>query len=382
MINDEDVSEWIKQIELAPASAPLVVKKLGVRLKNLDETNEKLRNENIQLRESINTKSHETEVNELHRQIRGLTGLIRMCSKKQGGENAIITWSDDGKVLVTSWNQSISGITIKIPSYENMIRREIRLLSSPIEEEILFVTNKGKTGTFIVKDLVTASHGELTWHKLPSINLDQNETVAIMTPIALLPLCESFVTASYRGYVRNIPVWSMSRFLQTSNIGRGSRDELDSQAFSTMIFDESVDILLFTRQGGYIRFPASDIGANLSPAAKLSINDYLVGMVSDDQNKKQILLVDKDARGVRRPLLNIMRHNMGLKPKNLVDSQVVVGAALTEDNAQVVFLCGEGKDKLMSLGIQEIPSSEKGRTLSRLPLPEKVVHAFATMENN
>ena len=72
MINKRDPAEWLAQVEQSPDSAPYVVRILLARLQTLDEENERQRNTNLELRQKIDTKAHQVEVNELRRQIKAV----------------------------------------------------------------------------------------------------------------------------------------------------------------------------------------------------------------------------------------------------------------------------------------------------------------------
>src|SRR5688572_22268425 len=93
MINKRDPAEWLAQVEQAPDSAPYVVRILLARLQTLDEENERLRNTNLDLRQKIDTKAHQSEVSELKRELKALARVVRGEYTENLHQPIVLVWS-------------------------------------------------------------------------------------------------------------------------------------------------------------------------------------------------------------------------------------------------------------------------------------------------
>jgi DNA gyrase/topoisomerase IV subunit A len=383
MINKEDLAEWLAQITIAPESAPVIVRTLTSRLKNLSETNEELRNENIRLQESLNQRSHESEVDELQRQIRALSRMMSQ-NRKREFNTFLILWSESGKILPIKWDDSLFGERIHIPILPSANDKAIQIITVLDSEELLYITNKGQFGTINAKDLelLNVSSGGINWHTLPGLNLSGSEFVSVFLPIALLPVCEAFVSSSYKGFTQSIPKWNFTRLMQSSSMGRGAKYENDVRSIAKLAYTKTADIILLTRKGCYSRFPVSEVGVNVSQAIKLDTNDYVVGLISDDESPDQLVIISEKAKGIRRSIHALKQLSFGTKGKQLADADDILGGIPVHENSKILVLYGENKNELISFYAKDIPIEDRSRSLTNLPISGiNKIYAFAAYEN-
>jgi DNA gyrase/topoisomerase IV subunit A len=381
MINKEDPSEWLAQIELTPASAPVIVRTLLSRVKSLDEYNEELRNENIVLREKIDTKAHQKEVEELRRQLRALGRLAKDFVLDQAMNDIVIAWSDKGFVFALELEQLKVGELILIPYSNKLSTQRIRLLSVSSDDDVLYLTNTGRVGIFEVQPLLNISRENRVWQKLPDLKLGEKEFIALMLPIGMLPFSESLITLSVMGYARGIHKLMINQFLQNAQFGTGVKDVRDVQAFACLIFDKKADVLIFTSQGNYLRFASASIGPPVVQALKTDFLDDVIGIVPSDPSRSQVLVIDANGQAARRSIGDFPTRTIGVKPQPAFSAEEIVAVQAVKETDQVVILAGEEQMHLSIIAAQQVPINNKARSLAQLPGLKDRVHDFVSVQS-
>jgi DNA gyrase/topoisomerase IV subunit A len=382
MINKEDPSEWLAQIDLTPASAPIIVRTLVSRIKSLNEYNEELRNENISLREKIDTKAYQKEAQELKRQIRALGRLAKGCITHQEANNVIISWTNQGFVLVLEWDKTKAGESILVPLPDPRFSQVIRLLNVSAADEVLFLTNLGRIGTFEVQSLIKLKSENLVWHKLPGLILGDKEFISLLLPVGMLPISDSLITLSRGGYTRSINKLIINQFMQTGELGKGVKDERDVQAFACLVVDKQADVVLFTGNGHHLRFPAGSIGPGVIQALKLDSPDKVIGMISNDQFSSQVLVFDRNGKAARRSIDDFPERTIGVRSQPAFSAEEIVGVKLTNETDQVVILAGKEQLSLTMMEGKQVPLNDRARSLAQIPGLNDRVHDFVSIRSD
>lgn len=379
MINPDDPQEWLAQIQAAPESAPEIVKTLLARLSWLEETNHKLRNTNIELQQKIDTRAHQKEVDELRRQIEAFARLVRARSKHAPGE-ALIAWSSNGHALAFDLESGELGES-SLLAYAFRFPPNVRLhlLTAPLPEEILFLTNRGQGAVFQVNELVRVTQEATRWHKLPGLNLSGDEFLSAAAPLGDFPLCHSLVTCSRDGYVRSILRWSMDRFLQEAQFGKGVKQDRDVQMCAQLCFNPASNIILFTQRGNYLSFAESSLALNLMQGIRLAEGEQVVSMVVDDQSGAEILILDSEGKGVRRSLKSLQAKSVGTKPQAACVAQDVIGARVVSEFDRVVGLMKNGR--LAMFDADQAPRANRARELAPLAGITAPLQAFTVAKS-
>src|SRR5690349_10219261 len=214
VINKRDPAEWLAQIEHQPDSAPYVVRMLLARLETLDQENERLRNNNIELRDKIDTKAHQTEVNELKRQMKALSRLAIADAHRHDQRRALIVWSRRGDILTVDPSKHDPEQPILLPPTWKE-DAQWRLSACAPEDEMLVVTRSGQSTIFEVADLMRLSEGARDWHHIPGLRLTRDEFIAYMLPVGRLPLSEGIAAVSIKGSGRKLSRWALDTMLQS-----------------------------------------------------------------------------------------------------------------------------------------------------------------------
>ncbi len=351
MINSDDPVEWAEQVKLNPESGPNIVRTLTSRLKGLDETNEKLRNEIISLEEKIDTNAHQNEVSELVRQIRGLVRIIKSQESLQSREKGLLIWSDNGYFSLILPKDLIKGGAIYLTNPRGS--RKIKLLSIEIFESILVVTSSGKCNTFDVKDLPIALPNDFKWHVLPELNLSTGEDVSFISPIAKLPLCDSFITISRGGFARSLMRLSMDQLLQSGQFGKGVKDNKDSPGYGVLVSNKKSEIILFTNKGNYARFSVDNLTPSPIQALKLGFDEEIVSVLSCDIPDQKLLFIDSNAKVLQNELKNLAISGIGLKPKMIMKTDALIGVS-TNNNSPDLILLSKTENSLIINGFKTI----------------------------
>jgi DNA gyrase/topoisomerase IV subunit A len=381
MINKEDPSEWLAQIELTPASAPVIVRTLVSRIKSLDETNEELRNENIALREKIDTKAYQKELEELKRQLRTFTRLVKYNAAAQGTKQVVLSWSEKGYVFALDAARITAGEPVYLPHSHRMDDQKIRLLGVSAVEDVLFLTNMGRAGIFEVETLMKAAGENLIWQKLPDLKLEEKEFIALMLPVGLLPLSESLVTLSVRGYARSIHRLVINQFLQNAQFGKGVTDARDVQVYACLVFDRQSDAILFTSRGNHLRFASETISPSPAQALKLELSEQAVGVVPDDPSRPQVLAIDRAGQAARRLSSDFSKRTIGVKPQPAFSAEQIVAVQPVDETGQVVILSGDELKGLTRISAAQVPLHNKTRPLAKLPGLSAPVLDFVCMRS-
>ncbi|MBN1888432.1 MAG: hypothetical protein JW850_10595 [Thermoflexales bacterium] len=380
MINDEDPKEWLAQIEQAPESAPGMTRLLITRLMRLEEENEALRDANSTLRRKIDTQAHQKEVDELSRQIEALARLVKARSQKHAPPEALILWAANGHALALDMQlgeldeSSLVKYAFRFPARVNL-----HLLAAPLAEEILLLTNLGQAAVFKVEELARVTGEAANWHKIPDLRLGGGEFVALMTPIGGLPLGHSLVAASREGQVRSIMRWSVNRFLQERQFGRGVAVDRDVQHCAQVCFEQGAEVLLFTNRGLFLRFPESSMSPSLAPGIKLGKGEYVVEMVLSDRPEQEVLIVDAAGKGGRRALKSLPAKSMGTRPQPACSMEDVLGVRLVGEYDQVAVLMQNGR--LAILDVDRAPHLSRSGPLAALPGVTHGVRAFTSFKS-
>jgi DNA gyrase/topoisomerase IV subunit A len=361
VINKRDPAEWLAQIEQQPDSAPYVVRMLLARLQTLDQENERLRNNNIELRDKIDTRAHQTEVNELKRQMKALSRLVAVDAHRTDQQRVLIVWSRRGDILTVDPSKHDPKRPIPLPPTWQE-DAQWRLSACVPQDEILVVTRSGQSTIFEVADLLRLSEGARDWHHIPGLRLTRDEFVAYMLPIGRLPLSDGIAALSIKGSGRKLSRWALDTMLQSGQFGKGVIEEWDWQAFGVMQIHPNSNVLAITSNGAGLRFPAESLGPGPAAAIRLESGDEVVEALTDDLMIRQIALIDASGRALRRPLMGLPPASIGTKGKVFMTTDSLVGAALVDDDDTLALLIGGSTTlTIQCVEASDIPLSDRAK---------------------
>jgi len=364
VINKRDPDEWLAQMEQEPDSAPYIVRMLLARLQTLDQENQRLRNENIELNHKINTKAHQTMIDELRRQLKALARIAQAGKQVSPPNTTLIVWSKRGDILTVDLRKQDLKKPIEFPP-TGRGDSEWNLTACAPEEELLVVTRSGNSTVFEAADLLQVSEASWQWHHIPDLKLTRDDFIAFIIPVAKLPLADGLITVTARGSARKLSRWSLDQIFQRGQFGKGVREENESwdwQAHGAMIISPKADVLLFSRQGNISRFPAEELQPSPTPAMRVQEGDEVVDVLTDDTEGRHVALFDAQGRALRRALSSIPVSSMGPRGKPLITTENLVSAALVDDMDRLAVLTGASTTlKLHSIDALDIPVADRAK---------------------
>jgi DNA gyrase/topoisomerase IV subunit A len=300
VITTEKIEEWIKEVEERPESAPLILRYIANRLRDLSERNEELLAENITLR----TKER---VEEYERRITSLEYQLDLLKRRFGGEfpeSQSVVNPEQSTTAATSRTLSLLvydafGHVVRMEAEPNNLtssgeiarldlrstpdpdKETLRLLSLPNKEELLFVFTSGRVEAIPLTDLPALSlrtTEEIVLNEsqesLPAA-IFAGEALACLAPISRMAISEYFVQVSRKGYIKKISTAMADSILSNRYIGSGVKQPAD-QTFELLLCRNDDRIILVSREGYVLCVDVSILPSSIEEAMRLGPRDHLV----------------------------------------------------------------------------------------------------------
>lgn len=211
MINQDNIEEWIKEVEERPASAPNILRYMANRLIELTSRNERLKEENIELRLGRKVEEYESRIANLEYQVdllkRQLSGeLIQDISPAVPDALNLIVFETQGNVIRVEipFDELSGGKTLAC--FRESISQEllVHFLVTIAKEELLLVFSSGRTETVPVENLPISGPDSLDWDQAVLFEPHVGEELVAVLPVAKMSLFDYCIQASRKGYVKKI----------------------------------------------------------------------------------------------------------------------------------------------------------------------------------
>lgn len=313
MITTEKIEEWIKEVEERPSSAPLILRYIANRLRDLSERNEELLVENIALRTRERVEEYERRINYLEYQLdllkRQYGSELPMDDSAAApdqppltapsGMISLLVYDTLGHVLRLEMEPEAmtSGAVIaRLVLQAGFAEDPIRLLALPSTDELLFIYTSGRIDTMAIAELPaieTIGAGEiLTWEndRLPEA-IPPGENLASLASISNLALCEHFVQISRRGYTKKVSTAMAPSILSNRYIGTGVKQPAD-QTFNLLLCSDDDRISLVSREGYLLCVEVSALPFSIEEIMRMGISDHLVGAFLSPPNHALLVMTD------------------------------------------------------------------------------------------
>jgi DNA gyrase/topoisomerase IV subunit A len=211
LISQDQIEEWIREVEERPGSGSLIVRFVANRLRDLTLRNEDLLAENIALRSNKRVEEYESRITSLEYQLEmlkrqlgsDLSGLPELASKRVDEELvSVIVYLPAGRVLrvevgVMALTSGQRLAQLLSPVADN--DRPPRLLVTRSQEELVFLFDTGRTVTMPVSAIPVVEGEGLVWKNATLVEPRAGEELATVAPLARLALADAIVQASRRG---------------------------------------------------------------------------------------------------------------------------------------------------------------------------------------
>ncbi|HEY8528724.1 MAG TPA: DNA gyrase subunit A [Paenibacillaceae bacterium] len=213
---------------------------------------------------------------------------------------------------------------------------------------LLFFTNKGRVfrlKAWEVPDLSRTARGT------PVINLiqiDQDETINAVIPVASFDTDQYLFFATRKGIVKKTPLADYANIRKVGLIAITLRE--DDDLIAVRLTDGSREIIMGTARGMSIRFPESDVrpmtrGATGVKGIELDEGDTVIDMdvVEPDQD---VLIVTEKGYGKRTPVSEYRvqsRGGKGIKTLHMTEKNGrVVGLKVVRDDRDLMVITASG----------------------------------------
>ena len=364
MITPDKIDEWIKEVENNPSSAPLIIRYIANRLRELTSRNEELLNENIALQIGKRVEEYERHIAHLEYQLellrRHFDGELPSSESLVAQQDAISA----SQVMIYNGAGQICRIEVDFDDLENGVvlgtlrgamhpgDAPLRLLAVPPGEELMFLFTSGRVAILPATSIAPAipSLGE-------SCHLDQlpvpdeprgGEILACLAPVSKMALAEFFVQISRKGYIKKINAGMTESILANHYIGTGIKLPAD-QTFEIALCSNDDRLILISHQGYLLPIQTRQVPYAIEEALRLSISDHLVAAFVDRPGKT-ILVTTQVGKLVHRTpesfetVSSLKTHGQAVFSKARREQGVrVIGAASVGDDDWGIALHQDGR---------------------------------------
>jgi DNA gyrase/topoisomerase IV subunit A len=341
LIGQDQIEEWIHEVEERPATASIIVRFIANRLRDLTQRNEDLLAENIELRSNKRVEEYEARIANLEyqlamlkRQIGGeLHGAIDAVSLEEARSDniSLLLYLPTGQVL----RSQVEVDTLKPGLAAARLLGDLipggrlpRLAVMNSQEELLFAFDTGRTVTMPVEALPLVAAGDFTWKNATTVEPNPGEELAAVVPVGRLALADFIIQASRRGCVKKMMKTSFETHLAKHYIGAGiiTRPDLTCTLAMSGRDDRFV---MASREGMLLTLEVSRLPFTIEETIRLGVTDYITSAFVI-ANRPTLLVVTTSGKA-------IYRESQWLEPANSFKSrgQAIFSKARREAGTRV-----------------------------------------------
>lgn len=354
MITAEKVEEWIKEVEERPESAPLILRYIANRLRELAERNESLLAENIALLTGKRVEEYERRIAHLEYQLELLKRQARIelpDIQVEAPKSSSTTLSETMCLLIYDAQGHIQRLDLSKEMMSSNyplghLRDERlqngdppRILAASLTEEILFIFNDGRIATMptAVIPMEKIESGALSLASAP-IPHEPNvgETLACLVPISRIALSEYLVQISRKGYVKKFRSSLVESILTNHYIGTGVHLPADI-TFDLVLCNKEDRLALVSREGYSLCLEVRALPFSIEETMKLGMGDHLTAALVVRPGQS-LLAVTQVGKVIHRAAESLeVSHTVKTKGQSLYSRQRreqgvrVIGAAAMQE---------------------------------------------------
>ena len=308
MINQDQMDEWLREVEDRPLSGAVIVRFVIQRLKALTERNEELLAENIALRSG-------RRVEEYERRIANLEYQLDLLRRQFGGELpagvpmsamlkslSILLYNLKGQVLraVVPLDDLKSGALPARFVDEQALQSggPVRLLVTHQHEELVCVFDSGRVKAVPVDAITPVPSGPLDWKNAYLAEPHAGEQLVAIFVVGKMGLFDYILQTSRRGCVKRMMRSSFEQHLSKNYIGAGIKQPPDKTCSLTLAGKEDIFVIA-TREGFVLAQEVANLSYTIEESMKLSATDYLVSAFVLG-SKPSLLMVTHTGKTIHR----------------------------------------------------------------------------------
>jgi DNA gyrase/topoisomerase IV subunit A len=387
MITPDKIDEWIKEAENNPSSAPLIIRYIANRLRELSIRNEELLNENIDLQIGKRVEEYEKRIAHLEYQldllrrhfdgeVQSPESLIAQQVTLKHSSNSTLIYSSTGQIwrIEANFDELESGAVLGLLRGNlDPAATPFRLLVVSHSEELMFVFSSGRVTILPVANIPPAmpTLGEqCDLNELPIPDEPRgSEILVCLAPVSKMALAEYFIQVSRKGYVKKINAGMAESILANHYIGTGIKLPAD-QTFEVTLSNSDDRMILVSHQGYLLPLQTKQAPFAIEEVLRLGTSDHLVGAFIDRPGNT-ILIATQVGKLVHRTpdsfeaVSSLKTHGQAVFSKARREQGVrVVGAASVGENDWGIALHRDGR--ITAHRVQELFDSGTIPTRSEL----------------
>jgi len=359
LISRDKIDEWIHEVEERPSSAGLIIRYIANRLSELASRDEELAAQNIELLSGRKVEEYESRITSLEYQ-------LELLKRQLGGEVVLPTempsptpiqeminvllYTPLGQVLRVEMDptglapeKAIAKIAVEQP----LDGIQPTVLVTSTTEELLFIFDSGRTVRLPATHLPTSNAEQLDWQGSFIEEPRIKEELAVIQPIAKMPIYETCIQASRRGYVKKMKTSFFTSHLDEDYIGSGVKLRADKTC--GLNFANKDDLFVMVSQEGYIfSMQAERLPTAIEEVIRLGISDHIVAAFVASR-KPSILFITQNGKAVHRdtswlePASSFKSKGQAILSKERREAGIrIVGAAPVDEADWGVFLHTDG----------------------------------------
>jgi DNA gyrase/topoisomerase IV subunit A len=314
LIKQDQIEEWIHEVEDRPSSAPLIIRYIANRLRELSGRNEELLAENIELRTGRKVEDYESRITSLVYQLdllkrqlgSGINGNVPVSASEIV---SFIVYTPKGRVirLETALVDLASGHCVGSMGNTTASIGLPRLVATSSTEELLFVFDSGRTTTLPVSEIPEAATGNFAWENAFLVEPHGGEELVNILPVARMSLFDCCVQVSRRGCAKKMMKSSFEAHVTKSYIGSGVKGKPD-KTFNLTLCGKDDLLVLSSREGFVWCLDVNQLPYTIEEVLKLSTTDYLsagftvnqIAGASEKSEKPSIVFLTQNGKVIHR----------------------------------------------------------------------------------
>ena len=353
----DKVDEWIKEVEVRPGSALMILKLIAGRLRDLTERNEELLAENIALQNGSQVEEYKKRISHLEFQLDLLKrrlgngdGLALENLVKTTALNLIL-YSSEGqciRILLgaegeidAAWQKQLIDMAPTADAPRLLVVNEV--------EEAMLLFSSGRVGTLPVSVIAYQDGTDvLRWSvaSVPDIPKGGEKLVSIM-PLSDMPVSGYFLQVSRRGSVKKTMTSISEKIMSAGFLGRGAIHKSD-EPFALMLANKNDLLVLVTHEGRVVCLDIEILSYSVEERIHLSFTDYIISAFILPA-KENLVCVTKNGKVLQRERASLEHSKSAntrgmalISPQRLEQGIRLAGAFPSARDAQIVLIDSKG----------------------------------------
>ncbi len=282
MITRARIEDWIRQVQAAPAAAPIIIRQITDRLLELDTINEQLRAENQELTSGNRIREYERKITELEFQLdllkRQVSGGEAPAAAPSPEVAEFLLYSDHGQLL--RFQLAASALVDRAAAARiggSLMPESYRVGLLPVDrrDRILFQFSSGRTADLPVEEIPVSQGDGLQWEEAYSLSLRSMEELVTALPITRLSWFSHVIQVSRFGYARKLANNYLQTFISSHNTGKGVKFEFD-RVLALVLCNEEDLFVAVSKAGTALSLSAANLPVALEEILRFKVGDFLV----------------------------------------------------------------------------------------------------------